>query len=70
MNYEPPEFVAAKLVAELAGWDVSEGHNTHAFDRYYVATWLRTCEWWKVEPTPAGAQKLVGLVKRANAVAA
>ena len=70
MRWECPEFVTAKLVAELAGWDVTPGYNTHAYNHYYVATRLRDQAWWKVEPTIAGANKLVVLVQKNNGAAA
>jgi hypothetical protein len=68
VTWECPEFVTAKLVAELAGWDVRPGRDKSY--PYYVATRLRDMAWWKVEPTIAGANRLVVLVQKNNRVSA
>jgi len=70
MRWDPPEFVAAKLVAELAGWDVTPGAHSNGFDNYYIATHIPTGQMYKAEVTVAGAKKLVELVMLKNRVAA
>lgn len=67
MKWNPPEFVAAKLLASYAGWDVSRGMHATGYNEYYIATHLRTGEIFKVEATIPGAAKLVELVQRKNA---